>query len=99
MGLEPATFAVVLEYADFLFAVQVFTFFFSKALEKTLRPILMAQQPIEQAGFRKHYSTIDHLHTINQLIEKSREYQIEIHIALIDYNKAFDSVEHNFIRP
>ena len=43
---------------------------FSKALEKRLKPIIMAQQPIEQAGFRKQYSTMDHLHAINQLIEK-----------------------------
>ena len=31
---------------------------------------------------------MDHLHTINQLIEKCREYQIEIHVALIVYNKS-----------
>ncbi len=39
-----------------------------KLIENGTRPILIEQQPQEQAGFRKNYSTIDHLHTINQLI-------------------------------
>jgi hypothetical protein len=50
-------------------------------------------QPKEQAGFRKGYSTTDHLQVIHSLIEKSAEYNIPIHLAMIDYKKAFDSLE------
>ncbi len=52
---------------------------------------------VQQTGFIKYYSTINHLHTINQLIKKSYEYQQELHLAFIDYTKAFDSLNHNFM--
>jgi len=70
---------------------------FSKLIANRIQPLLNDQQPIEQAGFRKSFSTVDHLHVINQLLEKGREYKIDINIALIDYNKAFDSIDHNFL--
>lgn len=47
----------------------------------------------ETAGFRKEYSTIEQLHTIRQLIEKSIEWNIQLWIAFIDFKKAFDSLE------
>lgn len=50
-------------------------------------------QPPEQAGFRKGYSTIEHIQTIRTLIEKCSEYNVPLHLAFVDYNKAFDSVE------
>jgi len=37
------------------------------------------------------------LHTINQIIEKSQEYQIEVHLTFIDIGKAFDSVKHDIL--
>ena len=54
-------------------------------------------QPREQAGFRKGYSTTDHLQSVNQIIEKSNEFNKQLCIAFIDYEKAFDSVEHEDI--
>jgi hypothetical protein len=50
-------------------------------------------QPVEQAGFRKGFGTADHIQAIRLLIEKSTEYNINIHMAFVDYRKAFDSVE------
>ena len=50
-------------------------------------------QPREQAGFRSNYSTTDHIHTINQLKEKCREYNIPLCVAFVDYDKSFDSVQ------
>ncbi len=70
---------------------------FSKLIEQRLKGILDYQQPCEQAGFRTSFSTIDHLHTINQIIEKTNEYGITLHLVFIDYKKAFDSLEHNFL--
>ena len=59
----------------------------TKRLKKTL------DQTREQAGFRSGYSTTDHIHVVNQLKEKCREYNIPLCIAFVDYEKAFDSVQ------
>ncbi|GFO28269.1 endonuclease-reverse transcriptase [Plakobranchus ocellatus] len=56
--------------------------------------ILDENQPRDQAGFRKGYSTTDHIYTLNQVIEKSNEYNLPLCVGFIDYEKAFDSVEH-----
>ena len=47
----------------------------------------------EQAGFIRNYSTIDHLLTVMVLIEKANEYHLLLYVALVDYEKAFDSFE------
>ena len=54
-------------------------------------------QPREQIGFRKGYLTVDHLQTINQLIETCNEFKRPLCIRYIDYEKAFDSMEHEAI--
>ena len=66
---------------------------FSRIFLNRIKQQLNFYQPIEQAGFRTGYSTIDHLHTINQLIEKASEFNIPLCMAFVDYEKAFDSVE------
>ena len=70
---------------------------FSKILEKRIKGGLMSQQPVEQAGFRAGFSTTDHLFTLNQVIEKAEEYQIDLHLAFVDFRKAFDSINHEFM--
>ena len=49
-------------------------------------------QPREQARFKAGYSTIDHLHVVNQLQEKANEYNWPLCFAFVDYEKAFDSI-------
>jgi len=66
---------------------------FTKVLTNRLTHTLDFNQPREQAGFRSGYSTTDHLHVVNQLIEKANEYQLPLCLAFIDYEKAFDSIE------
>jgi len=68
---------------------------YSKVIAGRLKHSLEEQQPREQAGFRRNYSTIDNLHTINQqIIEKSDEYNQKLYLAFIDYKEAFDSIKH-----
>ncbi|CAG4943569.1 unnamed protein product [Colias eurytheme] len=70
---------------------------FAKIILNRIERKLDEHQPIEQAGFRKHYSTIDHIHVVRQVIEKYKEYQCTYYIAFIDYSKAFDSLFHENI--
>ena len=50
-------------------------------------------QPVEQAGFRKGFGTIDHIHTVRQIIQKIEEYNLPLCLAFVDYEKAFDTIE------
>lgn len=70
---------------------------FAKILKNRIYNQLEANQSPEQAGFRKGFSTVDHIHTLNQLIEKAREYQIEMHLIFIDFRKAFDTVSQGYL--
>ncbi len=64
-----------------------------KIITTRLEKKLDEYQPREQAGFRSKYSTTDHIHAINQLKEKCREYNIPLCVAFAVYEKAFDSVQ------
>lgn len=66
---------------------------FSKVLTNRLASRFDAFQPPEQAGFRKGYSTIDHIHTVRQVIQKSEEYNQPLCLAFVDYEKAFETIE------
>lgn len=66
---------------------------FTKIICTRITKTLDENQPREQAGFRRGFSTTDHLQAINQLIEKMHEYNRPLCVAFIDYEKAFDSVE------
>ena len=67
---------------------------FTRILQRRVKCTLEWNQPKEQAGFRKGYSTIDHLHSVNQVIEKYGEYNKTLYLLMIDYEKAFDSISH-----
>ena len=60
---------------------------FTRILQTRIKEILDENQPREQAGFRSAYA-------LNQVIEKANEYNLELCVGYIDYEKAFDSVEH-----
>ena len=50
-------------------------------------------KPTEQPGFRNGYSTIDNIQLVQQVIERFGEYEIPSCLALIDLEKAFDSIK------
>ncbi|KAK6734142.1 hypothetical protein RB195_017738 [Necator americanus] len=64
---------------------------FTRVLLNRIEKVREEGQPCEQAGFRKGFSTIDHIHTVSKLIEVSREYKMPL--CLTGLKKAFDSVE------
>ena len=51
--------------------------------------------PDVQAGFRKGRGTRDQIANIRWIMEKAREFQKNISFCFIDYDKAFDCVDHN----
>jgi len=67
---------------------------FSRLLYNRLETTLDSQQPPEQAGFRRHFSTDDHLFTFSLIQEAANEWQLPLWIATIDFKKAFDTVSH-----
>ena len=50
-------------------------------------------QTREQAGFQAGFSTLDHIHVLNQIKEKYRNYKLPLCLIFVDFEKAFDSVE------
>lgn len=64
---------------------------FSKIIKSKITNMIEDQQSKEQAGFRRIYSKINHLFTINQVTEKAQEHYIELHLAFIDCTKEFDT--------
>jgi len=46
----------------------------------------------EQAGFRRGFNTMDHIQTLNEVMERTNENEIPLCLGFIDFEKAFDSV-------
>ena len=52
-----------------------------------------------QAGFRKNYSTIDHIFTLMAMIQKQFSLNRKLYVAFIDFEKAFDSISRKLLWP
>ena len=70
---------------------------FTKLIGSRINVVLDAAQSVDQAGFRSGFSCEDHLFTVCRVLETTREFQIPVWAATIDYRKAFDTVEHGSI--
>ena len=66
-----------------------------KILQARLQQYVNRELPDVQAGFRKGRETRDQIANICWIIEKAREFQKNIYFCFIDYDKAFDFVDHN----
>ena len=49
----------------------------------------------EQAGFRAGYSTVDHIFTLNAILDIYLQKKEKVYCAFIDYKKAFDLVDRS----
>ena len=68
-----------------------------KIIANRISGTLDDHQSNTQAGFRRGYSTTDNLFVLQQLIEKSIEHQMDLFLGFVDFEKAFDSIEHPFL--
>ena len=66
-----------------------------KILQARLQQYINRELPDVQPGFSKVRVTRDQTANIHWIIEKTREFQKNIYFCFIDYNKAFDCVDHN----
>ncbi|XGW05880.1 hypothetical protein V3C99_016329 [Haemonchus contortus] len=66
---------------------------FTRCILARIRSTLEEAQPVEQAGFRRNFSTLGHIATCRRLIEVSREQRLSLVMTFIGYKKAFYSVE------
>ena len=46
-----------------------------------------------QCGFRRNRSTVDHVFSIRQVLEKKWEYNKDVCQIFIDFEKAYDSIK------
>ena len=66
-----------------------------KILQARLQQYMNRELPDVQADFRKGRRTRDQIANISWIIKKARKFQKNIYFCLIDYARAFDSVDHN----
>ena len=66
-----------------------------KILHASLQLYASQELPDVPGGFRKGRGTRDKIANIHWIIEKTREFQKNIYLCFIDYNKAFDCVDHD----
>ena len=66
-----------------------------KILQVRLQQYRNHELPDVPAGFRKGRGTRNQIANIHWIIDKSRDFQINIYFCFTDYAKAFDCVDHN----
>jgi hypothetical protein len=73
---------------------------FEKLLLKRLKPIIEERNliPSHQFGFRENHSTIDQVHRITNIIEKSLEERKVCSAIFLDVAQAFDKVWHEGLK-
>lgn len=67
---------------------------FSRMVCACLTPYIIGCQDVDQAAYRQGFSSRDHLLTVTQLIERFYEIKSPLWLGLVDFEKAFDMVEH-----
>ncbi|KAL3677048.1 hypothetical protein R1sor_026996 [Riccia sorocarpa] len=90
---EPASYRTIM-------IAHIFAKVFGKLLEMRLTDWCEEQgvrAPV-QAGFRRQFSTLDHLLTLRVIMEEAKRARQPLLILFVDFKKAFDSVARNLIQ-
>ena len=66
-----------------------------KILQARLQQYVNHELPDVQAGFRKGRGTRDQIDNVHWIMDKAREFQKNIYFCFINYDNAFDCVDHN----
>ena len=66
-----------------------------KILQARLQQYVNCEPPDVQAELRKGRGNSDQIANIRWIIEKAQQFQKKTYFSFIDYDKAFDCVDHN----
>ena len=66
---------------------------FISIIANRIKRDLYASFPSSQAAYQEGRGTIEQVSALEQIIEKSLEFNNPVHVAFIDFTKAFDSVK------
>ena len=66
---------------------------FSRMLCARLEDTIIGQRSFDQAAYRKRFGTDDHLLCLTLLLERCAQWNTEVWFGLVDFEKAFDTVE------
>eukprot|EP00924_Labyrinthula_sp_SR-Ha-C_P011850 snap_masked-scaffold_100-processed-gene-0.5-mRNA-1 protein AED:1.00 eAED:1.00 QI:0/-1/0/0/-1/1/1/0/609 len=69
----------------------------TKIIHNRLQPIIN-KLPSYQAGFRTGHSTINKIEILNNIVKKKLLQNTKLKLLFIDFQKAFDSVNHDFLQ-
>ena len=67
---------------------------FNRVWLSRMKDAIDPQLPEQQAGFRKNRSFTDQIVTLRIILEQSLEWNSPLYINFVDYEKAFDSEDH-----
>ena len=68
-----------------------------RVIMRRIRNKLLPEISEEQFGFKKDCGTRNAIFVLRILAERSIEMQVDIHMAFVDYEKAFDRVNHEIL--
>jgi hypothetical protein len=72
---------------------KLYSYILNKRLTKWIEENRVVSE--SQAGFRRNYSTIDHIFTLLALVQKQLLSHKKLYVAFIDFKKAFDLVDRS----
>jgi hypothetical protein len=65
---------------------------FTQLMAKRLDPYIEEILGDYRCGFHRGQSTTDHIFSLRMILEKSYEYNVDIHQLYIDYKQVYDSI-------
>ena len=69
----------------------------ARIILERMKGVLEEELRDEQAGFRKERYCTDQIATLRFILEQTLEWQTSLYVCLVDFEKAFDSVDHQSI--
>ena len=66
-----------------------------KIIQKRIEWKVEQEVSAAQAGFRRKSGTRDQMFNLKLIIQKCREFNVDLYVCFIDYSKAFDCVSHS----